>query len=321
VTVTRPSTARAKRGTSPQRPSSKEELSKISHVKRKKISNGSPVKRKNDFLTLRKGIKPLLAERETPYPLKNADYKLLQGVLHEPAHPAPRSSATLVVCVHGFLSTKDRPSMVLLCTALARVGVSAYRVDLAGHGTSEGRFEDCTPLVMLRDLRMVIAHFRTTKRYARILLLGKSYGGRLGIMLAAEKLVDGLVSVAAPVHPAVFESQFTKQQREELASVGFTTVPVRTAYGEVPFTLKDTFFTEHRELDALAAAPLVTCTTLLIHGTADKLVPPAESKDLLVALGSKRKELYLIGGADHTIEKPEHLDALIARVVAFVKGS
>ena len=173
-------------------------------------------------------------------------------------------------------------------------------------------------MTMLRDIRTVIERCKEQGKYRRVVLLGKSLGGRLAIMLAAEGIVDGLVSIAAPVRAVVFEQQFTPQQREELASVGFTTIPHHTTYGDVPFTLKDAFLAENRQLEPLVAARNIRCPTLVIHGTADTVVPQSESEDLLVALGTTQKELFLIGGGDHRLERPDHVDALVGRIVVWL---
>jgi alpha-beta hydrolase superfamily lysophospholipase len=258
-------------------------------------------------------IPSLAFERETPYPIKNRSNELLVGVLHEPAKP----SDTLVIAAHGFRCSKERPGLIKhICLGLAREGFAAYRFDFSGNGDSEGRFEDATPRKLLNDLDSVVEHF--LQKYRRILLFGHSMGGYLCILLAAVRNVDGIITLGAPMHGEErFLNQFSPEQREQLSSVGFTTISHPTPYGNFSLTLKDVFLQELRQLLPLEAARSVHCPVLIAHGTADKIVPVSDSEELFCAL--QKKEMFLIGGADHVISNPEHLDALIRRMIGWLR--
>jgi uncharacterized protein len=273
-------------------------------------SKQKSVKRKNDFLQVRK-VPPLQMEKEIAYPVKNRDNNLLVGVLHEPK----KACDTIVIAAHGFTSNKERPGIKHACIGLARSGVAAYRFDFSGNGDSEGRFEDATPRKLLNDLDAVIEHF--APKYKRIVLYGRSMGGWLSLLIAPTKKLTGLIVVAAPVHwDQTFEQRFTKEQSEQLSSVGFTTIDHKTPYGDYPLTLREQFVKEVKQLHALENAKHITCPVLIIHGTADTSVAMKDSEDLALAL--KRKELYIIGGADHRTSNPQHLDDLVKKVVEWV---
>jgi pimeloyl-ACP methyl ester carboxylesterase len=261
---------------------------------------------------MKKEIKILKTEKEIPCPIRNQHNNVMVGVLHEPR----RKADTIVIAVHGFMSSKDSLKIKHVCIALARHGVAAYRFDLSGNGDSEGRFEDATPEKMLQDLDAVIEHFRP--RYKKIILYGRSMGGWLSILTAAVRKVDGVITCAAPMHwDERFEKNLAQEQREQLASVEFTTIPHHTPYGDFPLTLREQFITEVRSLHPLDLAKKITCPVLVIHGSKDELVPIADSEDLIKAL--KKKELFLIGGAGHRMSKPEHLDAMTGKIVSWVK--
>jgi esterase/lipase len=276
----------------------------------KKSSRKKNVKR-NDFLQLRK-ITPPAVERETAYPIKNLDNNVLAGVLHQ---PKKGTSKILVIAIHGFLSTKNQLLIKQLCTEIARASIDAYRVDLSGNGDSEGRFEDATPKKLLRDIVAVIEHFK--KRYTKIILLGHSLGGSLALIAASRLPLQGVVALSAPVHLDHFEDRLTKQQQEQLRSVGFTILMAPRGVAEVPYTLTERFVQETKELKVIAAAAEVNCSALIIYGTADKSISGEEREQLATEL--YKKDLFLIGGADHNFTKPEQLDMVIEKIIGWVK--
>jgi len=263
-----------------------------------------------DFLTLRK-VKRLKPETEIPEPVKNKSGNVLVGLLHKSAE----KSQTIVIFSPGFASSKDRPKIKYCCTALARAGIDAYRFDFSGNGDSEGRFEDATPRKLLDDLQCVRDHFAT--RYKKLFLVGFSLGGTLSLYSAATQTCAGVISVAAPIYRGTFEAQFSPEQLSQLRSVGFTLIPHQTPYGSVPFTVYERFFTEFAELDMLLAIPRISCPVLLVHGSADAVVPLRETEELFTRIPSK--DLFLIGGADHRFSAPNHIDALAEEIVLFVR--
>ncbi len=48
------------------------------------------------------------------------------------------------------------------------------------------------------------------------------------------------------------------------------------------------------------------------------MIPIIDTQDLYAALGSKEKELLMVGGADHNFSNPEHLDALISGMISWM---
>jgi alpha-beta hydrolase superfamily lysophospholipase len=256
---------------------------------------------------------PLEAEREIPHPVRNRSGEMLAGVLHEPC----KQSDTLIIAVHGFLSHKDHLIIRQACADLCRAGYKAYRFDLSGNGASEGRFEDATPMKMLGDLLAVIEHFQQMGCYKRIILLGHSLGGALATVAASRAEVQGLLLIAPASRPERAESLLSPAQLEQLRSVGFTIMMVRKSVCDVPFTITERFMQETRELRPIDAAPQVRCPALLIHGTADRIVPLEDAEALIAALPSK--DLFIIGGADHNITTPAHFDAMMARMVEWLR--
>jgi len=244
----------------------------------------------------------------------NEQKELMVGTLVEPV----KRSRTLVIIIHGLLAHRDQSLLRTVASSLGRAGIASYRFDFSGNGSSEGRFEDSTPEKMLHEIEIVISSFQG--RYAKVFLFGHCLGGTLALLSAARPSIHahGLVLVNAPLHlGSAMERFLTPAQRAQLASVGFTIYSLKRPFGEVPYTIRDTCVNELLALDPLAIAPHVRCPALLVHGTADALVPVSDCEELFEQLG--QREILLVGGADHNFTVPAHQDTVAAAVTAWVK--
>jgi uncharacterized protein len=160
----------------------------------------------------------------------------------------------------------------------------------------------------------VIDYFKNS--YSRIYLFGHSLGAMLSL-IAARDHVAGVIAIAAPMHPEKFEERLSPQQREEIRSVGFTTWIVKKPIADIPYTITEQFITGMRQQKPLDAAKSMTCPVLIVQGTADKVVTTADAEELSSV--AQHKDILLIGGADHNITNPEHLDTLIAGVIEWLR--
>jgi dipeptidyl aminopeptidase/acylaminoacyl peptidase len=66
----------------------------------------------------------------------------------------------------------------------------------------------------------------------------------------------------------------------------------------------------------LAPRPL-----LLVHGLADRVIPPSESEALLAAAGNPRAELWLVPGGRHTHSYEADPESYMARVAGFLDAA
>ena len=65
----------------------------------------------------------------------------LSAVLEKPENA---EGCPLVIVLHGFTSAKDRPHTIRAATAMRDVGYATLRMDLYGHGESDGEFRNHT---------------------------------------------------------------------------------------------------------------------------------------------------------------------------------
>lgn len=217
------------------------------------------------------------------------------------------ADAGLVLVGHGVTSSHDRPYFVDLCDALGAAGLDSVRFSFAGNGESEGRFEDCTITGEVEDLRGVLDAFPGR----RVAYVGHSMGGAVGVLTAArDERIRALVSLAGMVRVQNFM---------ERTFGGL--VPGRDVMlGRERCPLSRTFLDDARAIgDVLDAAARIDVPWLLVHGTADELVPVEDSVEAAAA-SRGRAELVRLEGADHrfTDRHPDLLAAVVPWLAARV---
>ena len=117
--------------------------------------------------------------------------------LYEPA----ASERAVFVCAHGAGGHMRDRSMENLARVMGARGLSVVRFNFLyrEHGSSR---PDVMPLLQ-KCMSAVIEHTRTKLEPRKLIIGGRSMGGRVGSMLSADGLAcDGLLMFAYPLHPA-----------------------------------------------------------------------------------------------------------------------
>ncbi|MEM9171687.1 MAG: alpha/beta fold hydrolase [Pseudomonadota bacterium] len=214
----------------------------------------------------------------------------------------------LVVMMHGHGGTREEAgSFIRVASALAQGGVASVRMDFAGSGESTETFANNDLTSMAADVRAAIAWARTRASIdtSRLGAIGFSMGGRVAARLMDEGQVFKSTAMWAPSlyngartmvtmlgGEASYAAMKTQAQREGFA-------PFTTFWGQ-PQQLGARWFSDlerSRPMDAIAA---YRGALLLVHGTADDVVPVAVSRVAAkAAVHSAQVQLVEIDGADH----------------------
>jgi predicted alpha/beta-hydrolase family hydrolase len=117
----------------------------------------------------------------------------------EPAMTANPSA--LFVCAHGAGGHMSDKGMLQVAALLRGRGIDVVRFNFLYKEKRSGR-PDPMPLLK-KCTEAVVARARETLRPARLIIGGRSMGGRAASMLAADGFhADGLLLLAYPLHPA-----------------------------------------------------------------------------------------------------------------------
>ena len=229
----------------------------------------------------------------------------LTGILHHPEVPTPD---TCVVVAHGMLSSKASDKHRLICETAAAVGAVALRFDFRGRGDSDGDPAILTVSNEVEDLTAAIATARQ-RGCARVIVVGSSLGGTVAVLMGADDGgLTGLVTIAAP-------ARLARAPRHAWGGSGRADSDSRIEVAPGEFIDRE-FFTDAARHDVIGAARSLTCPWLIIHGSADPVVPVDDAS--LFAKNAPNSDLSIHPTAGHRFDQPEERDWLIERVAGFI---
>lgn len=216
----------------------------------------------------------------------NSQGRKIAGLLYTPPAPAGK---ILVVC-HGFTGSKEGGGRAIeMAEEFGNRGWSALLFDFAGCGESEGSFAGLTLTGQIDDLTCALK-WCTEKGFPKIVTLGRSFGGSTVICQAArDQAAAGVCTWAAPARLAELFTGLSNDEGDRISLAGEQGVVY----------LKKSFLEDLQQYDVIADAGRLSPRPLLIvHGTKDELVSPAEAEAIYRSAGEP-KQLALIDGADH----------------------
>jgi pimeloyl-ACP methyl ester carboxylesterase len=208
-----------------------------------------------------------------------------------------------VVQVHGGGVTRHEAGFFdRMATGLAAAGAAALRFDLRGHGESGGRQEDLTISGVLNDIRSAVARLRRATEVEHVALVGQSFGGGICAYYAAKRPEDvhRLVMLCPRIdykkrtiddRPYWADDHLQEAKAGELAGQGFLQYSPTFRHGRA--FLNEVFWLQPHTVLGEIEAP-----TLIVHGTADTLVPIDTTLESMPKLNTASR-LLKIEGAQH----------------------
>ncbi|MBR0408913.1 MAG: alpha/beta fold hydrolase [Clostridia bacterium] len=106
----------------------------------------------------------------------------------------------LVIIIHGFTGHMEERHIVAVSQMLNGIGFATLRVDMYGHGNSDGKFENHTLYKWLNNALTVIDYARKLDFVTDLYLCGHSQGG-MTVMLAGAMKRDVIKGII-PLSPA-----------------------------------------------------------------------------------------------------------------------
>lgn len=293
-------------------------------------------------------IKPGLLKRNRPqtpampYPYQTQEVSfnngdaILKGTLVIPKN-ASRQTPVLLMVTGSGLQNRDEEifehkPFAVIADALARAGIATLRYDDRGFGESTGDVVNCTTEDLKNDALAGVQLLRS--RFDKVGVIGHSEGGTIALILAAEKKVDFIVSLAgmavsgketllwqnrlalaAANIPSETIDLYCKALDEVFdASISGTAMPSTTQYN-LPTSLAQNLAVVTKQLQtpymkhflALDSRPLlgnITCPVLALNGTKDTQVDSESNLDALRSGLQKnaKNKLEAIEGVNHLFQ-------------------
>ena len=293
-------------------------------------------------------IKPGLLKRNRPqtpampYPYQTQEVSfnngdaILKGTLVIPEN-ASRQTPVLLMVTGSGLQNRDEEifehkPFAVIADALARAGIATLRYDDRGFGESTGDVVNCTTEDLKNDAFAGVQLLRS--RFDKVGVIGHSEGGTIALMLAAEKKVDFIVSLAgmavsgketllwqnrlalaAANIPSETIDLYCKALDEVFdASISGIAMPSTTQYN-LPTSLAQNLTVVTKQLQTpymkqfltLDSRPLlgnITCPVLALNGSKDTQVEPESNLGALRSGLQKnaKNKLEAIEGVNHLFQ-------------------
>jgi len=228
-------------------------------------------------------------------------------VLAEPSIP----SGKIVLLCHGFMSSKESSTNLLLTEKLLAENIATCRFDFYGHGADGHPFQEMTLGHCLNQAEEVISWIAQSD-YSKVGLIGSSYGGLVAILLAARHPEILVLGLKCPVsdYPPLWQALLGQAGMAAWEKDGI----LNFASPEGRARLNYAFFEDLLSADAYKAAAAIRSPTLIVHGDADEDVPVEQSERLYRTLETKKK-FEKMAGADHPFTKEEDFELMIDRLL------
>ncbi len=293
-------------------------------------------------------IKPGLLKRNRPqtpampYPYQTQEVSfnngdaILKGTLVIPEN-ASRQTPVLLMVTGSGLQNRDEEifehkPFAVIADALARAGIATLRYDDRGFGESTGDVVNCTTEDLKNDAFAGVQLLRS--RFDKVGVLGHSEGGTIALILAAEKKVDFIVSLAGMAVSG--KETLLWQNRLALAAANIpsetidvycnaldevfdacisgTAVPSTTQYNlptslaqnlaVVTKQLQTPYMKQFLTLDSRSLLGTITCPVLALNGTKDMQVEPESNLGALRSGLQKntKNKLEAVEGVNHLFQ-------------------
>jgi alpha-beta hydrolase superfamily lysophospholipase len=233
-----------------------------------------------------------------------------------------------VVLCHGFKGFARWGAWPVLAAELNERGLNAVVFDFSGSGVGPDRmnftdiegFAANTYTRELEDLGAVVTHATAQGWIARGFgLFGHSRGGATAIFFAAD---SGRVSALVTWASIATIERWSEDQIRDWRERGSTEV-VNTRTGQIMRIDRSAWEECEREsgsrLNVESAAARVRAPWLIVHGSADDVVPVADAHRLAKASGSA--EVRVIEGANHILGASHPLPSVPAQLRETIAGT
>jgi len=236
--------------------------------------------------------------------------------------PSFARPAAKILLVHGLGTHSKCLHFRYLRDALTGMGFAAYGFDLRGYGKSGGRRAFVHDWRDFReDLRLFVEMVERDGESVPLFLLGVSLGGLIAVNYATHHPtgIQGVITIAVALDASGVPSRLrklsamlakiaprlrltpgldeTRLTRDQDAQREFNGDPLR----QRKMTLRLAAETTAAMAETLERLPLLRVPLLVMHGSADVIVPAVAGQWLHRLAGSADKEHYVYEGACHIL--------------------
>lgn len=212
----------------------------------------------------------------------------LAGILHR---PQARIFGNILMA-HCFTCSKNMRITAYLARALSEAGYAVLRFDFTGLGDSKGDFADTTLASDIQDL-LAAAAFMSDQGLAPQALIGHSLGA-ITAMFGADQIpsAQAVVMLGSPADPEHLKTVFSPLLLQRIDATGRGEITIDGK--DYPITRE--YLAELEKFDAPAQIANLNRPLLIVHGTADELVPISEAEKIFAQAAQPKFFVPIIQG-------------------------
>ena len=244
--------------------------------------------------------------------LSDDGYRLVATMFHPSYTPlaAPEDSHNWVLLLHGYTGWKEE--MYPFAREYVLRGYHALVPDLRCQGESEGDFigmgytdsKDC-----LLWLKLIL----DTDPDAHIVIHGQSMGAATALILSGDPaLPDAVKGIISDCSYTDAYTMFRDKIRDWFSLPAFPFLDS----ARLILMLRGGY--DLYDASPLSAVKNSHTPTLFIHGTEDRIIDPAMTRELYDACASSKKKLLLVEGAGHAQSQDKDPDRYYRTIFSFI---
>lgn len=232
------------------------------------------------------------------------------GISDEEAEKGTKKCPLMIV-IHGLTGHMEERHITAVAATINELGMATLRVEMYGHGQSEGRFENHNLFKWLNNAMTVTDYAKSLPFVTDLYVCGHSQGGLTTVMLAGMKPDD--FKAAIPLSPAVMLPEGAKIGN--IFGIRFDPEHVpEEAYVNPSMKVSGNYVRAAQMLDVDGAISRYHGPVLIVHGDRDEAVPVECA--ITAAKKYDNAELVIIPGDDHCYNY--HLDQVLDSIRAFI---
>ena len=227
--------------------------------------------------------------------------------------PNEDAKGPLCILVHGFTGHMEEDHIVGAKDAILKAGVSVLRVEMYGHGKSDGEFKDHTLYKWVTNALCVVNYAKKLDFVTDLYFCGHSQGGLL-TMLIGGMCNDDLKAII-PLSPAWMIPEISRQGN--VLGIEYDPKHIPEVIHSWDRDLSGDYVRVAQTIHVEDEIERFDKPVYIIHGDEDETVPyeyAVKAQKLY-----KNAELVTIHGDDHCYTK--HLDEMTAALTDFFRKS
>ena len=218
----------------------------------------------------------------------------------------------LCILIHGFTGHMEEDHIIAAQKAMNAAGVAVLRVEMYGHGGSDGEFKNHTLYKWVTNALSVVEYAKSLDFVTDLYLSGHSQGGLLTMLIGG--MCPDVFKAILPLSPAWMIPQGAREGN--LLGMNFDPEHIPETLENWGVVLSGDYVRVAQTIHVEDEIERYKGKVFLIHGDADETVP-FEFAEKALAL-YENAELVPIHGDDHCFTK--HLDEMAEALKGFFEG-